>query len=33
MMQSITRLSNVAAVHTIQVDDRERRIAELEKPQ
>ena len=33
MKQSITRLSNVTAVHTIQVDDHEKRIAELENPQ
>jgi hypothetical protein len=31
MMQAITRLSNVTAVHTIQVDDHEKRIAELEQ--
>jgi flagellar capping protein FliD len=31
MMQSITRLSNVTAVHTIQIDDHEKRIAGLDQ--
>lgn len=31
MMQSITRLSNVSAVHAIRIDDHEKRIAELEQ--
>jgi chromosome segregation ATPase len=32
MMQSITRLSNVATVHNIQIGDHEQRISDLEKP-
>ena len=32
MIQSITRLSNVTAVHTIKIDDHEHRIANLESP-
>jgi hypothetical protein len=31
MMQSITRLSNITAVHDIQIDDHEHRIGDLEK--
>lgn len=33
MMQSITRLSNIVAVHDIHIDDHEHRLNDLEKGQ